>query len=1141
MGILDPKIDATVNPMPARVDETVGQGARSASKALDFLGGILGQLGRREGGGTKADAQLPLQQQWAQDSMTISQLYAAGDTEKARELSRQMQVNATRAGMVIRDQDKDVFLAATGEQLDTALEDPEARTRREFFESKEGQSAVFVARSQLGSGASTSDVEDAALLIGKQNATNMQVLNNDKTKWLHGGREAVFGVVNSQINESIAVFGQRQKAGERLSATEIEQSKALWEQSKARITAKWSERAGDEWSDVEAKFKAVDDAYAVMEGLAGSEQIKQEYVEAFVFAAEKSYKNGEITAGQLMIANELATNMSKFPEMALEQFGGLKEGMGHILQAMTVVPGVTATDIAGETDPVTNTNVTYTKTSDGGVTVSGGVWGDRTAMDERLNGKTSKHILSEASAGIELVKSGDKNKLGEPVYRDRTAQVLSDAYYRMTNVGRKEFVSAGMIDQLFGGGSVSTIKAIGKHDPEVARTLSAQAQTALQTQSAHVTQQLQTLVSQTPGLALEDGRVVANRESLLKLGIPLQAVVNLETAADEYYGGDIRAMIDDGALKLDKGSIAYSQARASALASIAGVSDSVNTLVDSRKALDTKSAEFGRMLSGYVNGEQVKEPEVTVGDTDAALDWSSIAAGGAATRADSFTKLEPEFARGIHQMVQDAKAEGVNLSVVSAYRSPEVQAGILANNMMRKERGGFSAQQKQSWLAAVEKYGPVEARKATYQGRTWEDWFTNTPNGNSIRAWIALPGSSQHQKGRAVDFGTEAGGLVRQGSKEAIWLKQNAAKYGVHIPLGNEPWQAEPVGSRDGSMEDKTASVSNNKIGDSLGIDFAAYERDAGLPEGYLEAMAMIESSGNPGARRPGSQYIGLFQLGDAVREEYGVKDPLDPEQNTKGAVAFAKANMKGLRNVLGRDPTGPELYLAHQQGLGGATALLKNPDLPAVDALATIMDRATAEKHVLSNAGNLNMTSSEFADIWVRKFQERGQFAGSGQANADGPSSGGDIAIPRTTQLLMDAGANLDGMGVIADDTEVDQSNREAAVDAGIDTGLSEEADAAEAVEAAAEAEATAEKDKAVAEQQEAQALTRIKDIGGLTKLSRSDRSMLVRAAGSAQAASEAIMFESMDEADEAIANGQVPEGAVVFVQNEGVFINGE
>lgn len=139
------------------------------------------------------------------------------------------------------------------------------------------------------------------------------------------------------------------------------------------------------------------------------------------------------------------------------------------------------------------------------------------------------------------------------------------------------------------------------------------------------------------------------------------------------------------------------------------------------------------------------------------MDWSPYAVGGAAARGDSFTGLDPQFAQGVYQMVQDARAAGIPLQITSAYRSPEVQARL--------------------YEAAIEKYGsPEKARK-----------------------WVAPPGRSRHNSGTAVDFAVD-GSLIRDAnSPEARWIAENAGKYGLGVPMDWEPWQVEPMGSRDGS------------------------------------------------------------------------------------------------------------------------------------------------------------------------------------------------------------------------------------------------------------------------------------------------------------------------------------------------------
>ena len=152
-------------------------------------------------------------------------------------------------------------------------------------------------------------------------------------------------------------------------------------------------------------------------------------------------------------------------------------------------------------------------------------------------------------------------------------------------------------------------------------------------------------------------------------------------------------------------------------------------------------------------------------------------------------------------------------------------------------------------------------------------------------------------------------------------------------------------------------------VGAELGIDFEGYEAEAGLPTGFLNTMAIIESGGNPSAQNDSSSAGGLFQQIDSNAAQYGVVDRLDPVQSTEGAVAFAQDNTVYLASRIGREPTGAELYLAHQQGPGGAASLLANPDKLAVDIVGADAVRL--------NGGSLDMTAQEFANIWINKYNK--------------------------------------------------------------------------------------------------------------------------------------------------------------------------
>lgn len=183
------------------------------------------------------------------------------------------------------------------------------------------------------------------------------------------------------------------------------------------------------------------------------------------------------------------------------------------------------------------------------------------------------------------------------------------------------------------------------------------------------------------------------------------------------------------------------------------------------------------------------------------------------------------------------------------------------------------------------------------------------------------------------------------------------------------------------------SSKGGTDIGTALGIDFASMEAEAGLPGGYLNKVAMIESGGNPNAQNPNSSAGGLFQQIDSNAAAYGVEDKFDPVQSTQGAVAFAVENKNYLTRVLGREPTGGELYLAHQQGPGGAAKLLSNPEAKAVDIVGADAVRL--------NGGNENMSAGEFANIWISKYN-----GSRGQTTSQYASAGG------SPSLSLDSGA---------------------------------------------------------------------------------------------------------------------------------------
>lgn len=132
-----------------------------------------------------------------------------------------------------------------------------------------------------------------------------------------------------------------------------------------------------------------------------------------------------------------------------------------------------------------------------------------------------------------------------------------------------------------------------------------------------------------------------------------------------------------------------------------------------------------------------------------------------------------------------------------------------------------------------------------------------------------------------------------------------------------------------------------------------------------LLKFAHIESTYNPNAFNKDSKAAGLFQFIPSTARQYGLTDPYDPEANTRAAIRLMRDNAGHLRKSLGRDPTVGELYLAHQQGAGGASKLLKNPNARAADIVGS--------RAVSLNGGSADMTAQSFANLWISKASAPG------------------------------------------------------------------------------------------------------------------------------------------------------------------------
>lgn len=163
-------------------------------------------------------------------------------------------------------------------------------------------------------------------------------------------------------------------------------------------------------------------------------------------------------------------------------------------------------------------------------------------------------------------------------------------------------------------------------------------------------------------------------------------------------------------------------------------------------------------------------------------------------------------------------------------------------------------------------------------------------------------------------------------------------------------------------------------------------------PHGMMRLTQIEFGGGKNDPNNPGHQ--GPVQASTGYWARFGAGGDRNNWNDSLAALARSTAaDRKTLTTVLGRDPTDGELYLAHQQGPGGASALLRNPDMNAVDALSQAYggDKAKARAAIVANGGDPAGTAAAFANKWI------GKFGGGGGVPEFAPGGGAMHMLPES------------------------------------------------------------------------------------------------------------------------------------------------
>lgn len=148
--------------------------------------------------------------------------------------------------------------------------------------------------------------------------------------------------------------------------------------------------------------------------------------------------------------------------------------------------------------------------------------------------------------------------------------------------------------------------------------------------------------------------------------------------------------------------------------------------------------------------------------------------------------------------------------------------------------------------------------------------------------------------------------------------------------------------------------------------DAEIYEKD-GLwysDNTFVDAVITIESNHKANAYNKYSGAKGLFQFVPSVAREYRLIDPFDAQSSLS---AFKRLTFNNIRNMLRRGIkiTPTNIYLAHQQGVGGLNQILNSIENE------TRLLPATLLRNVRNNNLGKFVSVKDYYEKWNKKIDQ--------------------------------------------------------------------------------------------------------------------------------------------------------------------------
>lgn len=213
------------------------------------------------------------------------------------------------------------------------------------------------------------------------------------------------------------------------------------------------------------------------------------------------------------------------------------------------------------------------------------------------------------------------------------------------------------------------------------------------------------------------------------------------------------------------------------------------------------------------------------------------------------------------------------------------------------------------------------------------------------------------QLGQGINYSKEA---AEFDAEQAI----EAAKYQPLYSLPQIQYNANTVPSGNRKITDINRPDIQNKI--------IGKAKQYGLNPSDALGIAYIESKFNPLAGANSSSAKGVYQFIDSTGKKYGLnaQTVYNADMNIDAGMRFMRDNIIAFRQAFKRNPNVGEIYMMHQQGFGGLSKLLRNPNASAASVIGN--------DKLFKNGGKLSQSAKDFMDMWGERVASASQFYGN-------------------------------------------------------------------------------------------------------------------------------------------------------------------